>query len=164
MNPIKSIVVSCAVLLALTGCSTPLMKAAEDGDIKAATSLLDKGVDVNETSGPNTALFWAVVKNHPNMVKFLLERGADAKLMGGGDENRTMSWAHYSKNPEIVKMIQDALAGKRPMTAGENIIFMNDGSEIRGEIVNQNRTSITVKTKYATMTIEKKNIKEIKYK
>ncbi|HNR88175.1 MAG TPA: hypothetical protein PKM65_07530 [Spirochaetota bacterium] len=41
---------------------------------------------------------------------------------------------------------------------------MVDGSEIRGEIVNQNRTAITVKTKYTTMTIEKKNIREIKYK
>lgn len=45
-----------------------------------------------------------------------------------------------------------------------NIIYMVDGSEIRGEIVNQNRTAITVKTKYTTMTIEKKNIREIKYK
>lgn len=51
-----------------------------------------------------------------------------------------------------------------PAGGMENVVFLNDGSEIRGEIVNQNRTSITVKTKFATMTIEKKNIKEIKYK
>lgn len=47
---------------------------------------------------------------------------------------------------------------------GQNVISLIDGSEIRGEIISQNRTKITVRTKYTTMTIEKKNIKEIKYK
>ena len=41
---------------------------------------------------------------------------------------------------------------------------MNDGSELRGEIVSQNRKSVTLKTRHATMIIEKKNIREIRYK
>jgi|GEM_PF-1600802 len=46
----------------------------------------------------------------------------------------------------------------------DKVVYLTDGSEIRGEIVSQTRTAVTVKTKYATMTIEKKNIREIKYK
>ena len=46
----------------------------------------------------------------------------------------------------------------------DNIVFMNDGSELHGEIKAQNRNTITLKTKHGVMKIQKKNIKEIRYK
>ncbi|MCU0849562.1 MAG: hypothetical protein MUD12_16890 [Spirochaetes bacterium] len=46
----------------------------------------------------------------------------------------------------------------------EHVVYMKDGSIIRGAIINQDRASITIKTNYMTMKIEKAKIQEIKYK
>ncbi len=54
--------------------------------------------------------------------------------------------------------------GETTKEGSENVVHLNDGSNIRGKILNQDRSSITIQTKYTTMKIEKKNIKEIKYK
>ena len=58
---------------------TPLMRAARTGSLPAVRALLAKGAQVNavERDRQQTALMWAVSQSHPEIVKALLENGAD---------------------------------------------------------------------------------------
>jgi ankyrin repeat protein len=58
---------------------TPLMEAARTGSVGAVQSLLahEANVDARETDRQQTALMWAAAEKHPEVVKLLLEHGAD---------------------------------------------------------------------------------------
>jgi ankyrin repeat protein/beta-lactamase regulating signal transducer with metallopeptidase domain len=60
---------------------TPLMRAAAEGNLSTAKSLVDRRnntLDVNEgVSGLGTPLILASINGHHEMVRFLLDRGAD---------------------------------------------------------------------------------------
>jgi uncharacterized protein len=64
----------------LTGTS-PLMIAARTGSVDAVKALLVHGANVNarETSRGQTALMWAVAEQHPEVVRVLVETGADVQ-------------------------------------------------------------------------------------
>lgn len=68
---------------------TPLMRASQNGHFFIVKYLLDKCAKVNhQESVMNwTPLHWAVWGNHLEIVKLLIERGADKKL--GDKYNRT---------------------------------------------------------------------------
>ena len=59
---------------ATPGGETALMTAARTGSIEAVTLLLDRGANVNakDTVRAQTALMWAVIENHPDIVKLLV--------------------------------------------------------------------------------------------
>lgn len=65
-------------IVAETGVS-PLMLASRAGNIAAAESLLvyEANVNLNEKTSGQTALMWAVAQGHPQIVRLLLEHGAD---------------------------------------------------------------------------------------
>jgi uncharacterized protein len=58
---------------------SPLMTCANTGTTDAVKALLDQGADVNstETAQEQTALMWAAAEKHPQVVKLLIERGAN---------------------------------------------------------------------------------------
>jgi len=58
---------------------SPLMVAARTGRVRVARALLTHGayVNVRETTHDQTALMWASVRHHPDVVATLLEAGAD---------------------------------------------------------------------------------------
>jgi ankyrin repeat protein len=58
---------------------TPLMSCANTGIAAAVRDLLDHGADVNanESTQDQTALMWAAAEKHPDVVKLLIERGAN---------------------------------------------------------------------------------------
>jgi ankyrin repeat protein len=58
---------------------TALLAVARTGIVEAAKVLLDHGatVDARETWGGQTALMWASARRHPEMMQFLISRGAD---------------------------------------------------------------------------------------
>lgn len=123
-----------------------------------------KGYQVNIITA--TPLMAALYNGHFETARYLVGRGASVEkaiLMTDQEMMRNSNSDIKSILPTLQEM-KSSPSGKRTAGSQENVIHMVDGSEIRGEIMTQNRTSITVKTKYATMTIEKKNIKEIKYK
>ena len=58
---------------------TALMAVARTGNVEAAKLLLDHGasVDAIEKFGGQTALMWASARRHPEMMQFLISKGAD---------------------------------------------------------------------------------------
>ena len=61
-----------------------LMLVARTGNIESATLLLDAGADVNakEQWGGQSALMWAAAQSQPEMVEFLIARGAEVDARG----------------------------------------------------------------------------------
>jgi FOG: Ankyrin repeat len=62
----------------VTGDQTPLVTAAEKGQLRVAQYLLDNNADVNLSRSGETALVFAARSGHKAMVELLLRRGADA--------------------------------------------------------------------------------------
>lgn len=58
---------------------TPLMEAARTGNVAAAQALLTHRANVNavEATKSQTALMWAVSQRHPDIVRVLIENGAN---------------------------------------------------------------------------------------
>jgi ankyrin repeat protein len=58
---------------------TALMAVARTGNLAAATLLVKEGADVNaaEGWGGQTALMWAAARKHPQMIDFLIGKGAE---------------------------------------------------------------------------------------
>jgi len=61
---------------------TPLMTVAHSGNVEAAKVLLAHGavIDAKEDWRGQTALMWAVGQSHPDMVRELVEHGADVNM------------------------------------------------------------------------------------
>lgn len=65
---------------------TPVMVAARTGNAAVMKALLDHGGDVNarEADHGQTALMWAAVEKHPDVVRLLASRGADIQARTAG--------------------------------------------------------------------------------
>jgi len=64
---------------------SPVMVAARTGNVAVMKALLDRGGDVNarEADQGQTALMWAAVEKHPDVVRLLVSRGADIQARTG---------------------------------------------------------------------------------
>src|SRR5688572_25837243 len=71
---------------------TPLMRAARTGNLAIVRALLPRKANVNaaETERQQTALMWAAAQRHPDIVKVLLENGADVGARTGVRQLRVM--------------------------------------------------------------------------
>lgn len=91
-----------------------LNAAAATGDIQTAKRVLNEGSDVNYKRSDQTALHFAVSFKRAEMVKFLLERGADPNITNGDGLN-SLQLAQKSGNAEIVQLISQAMiSGNSP--------------------------------------------------
>ncbi|MBP7738602.1 MAG: ankyrin repeat domain-containing protein [Spirochaetes bacterium] len=132
-----------------------------------ARSMYDYGSILKDS----TPLVIAVTYNYNGIVRLLLRHGADKKA-----ENRQGETAFtIAEKHNMVEMLE-LLGGKAAVKPDKKedekagaeeasqVILLNDGSQIVGKILSQTRTTVTVKTKYNTITIEKDKISEMKYK
>jgi len=95
--------------------------AARKGDIAAVTAFLDKGVNVNEkTRYGATALSYACDHGNVELVKLLLERGADVNVKDTFYGEVPLGWALSKGNAQIVRLLLDKNASgiERALTSG----------------------------------------------
>lgn len=79
---------------------------ARRGDVAAVKAFLDKGVDVNaKTQYGATALAYACDKGHTEVVRLLLERGADPNVRDTFYNATPMSWAAPKGHVEIARLL-----------------------------------------------------------
>jgi outer membrane protein assembly factor BamB len=83
-----------------------LWEAARRGDTKAVQRLLGSGVDVNaRTRYGGTALSFAADKGQVEVVRLLLERGADANAKDTFYGNTPLGWAVHHEFVEIALLL-----------------------------------------------------------
>src|SRR5215216_1981010 len=82
--------------------------AARRGDAAALKAFLDKGVDVNsKTRYGATALSYACDKGHVEVVRLLIERGADVNVRDTFYGEVPLGWAAGKGHVEIIKLLLD---------------------------------------------------------
>lgn len=82
-----------------------LWKAARDGDLEAVEAAVKAGIEVDaKTEYGATALFFACDRGHEDIVKFLLEKGADPNAKDTFYKATPMTWAQ-SGNKKIVLLL-----------------------------------------------------------
>ena len=84
------------LLVSLNSCDRaesddPLVAAADRGDVREVTALLDRGYDVNKKNpAGNTALVLAASRGNDSLVQLLLDRGAKVNLKNDGGRTALM--------------------------------------------------------------------------
>ncbi len=87
----------------------PLHQAAAQGRKDAVVLLLNNGADVNDTlTFGNSSLLKAVTGQHPDIVRTLLERGADVCPKGSDGPTLLQRAEWYEKNQEIADLLKQA--------------------------------------------------------
>ncbi|MNK22270.1 Ankyrin repeats (3 copies) [compost metagenome] len=88
--------------------NTPLGLAIAKGDLETAKKLIEYGAAINEKSNGMTPLMIAARYNKVEIVKLLLEKGADVKVK---DEKgiTALKYAEASNSNEVVVLLKEAL-------------------------------------------------------
>jgi len=158
---------------------TPLLWTAYYNYYDVAKFLLENGANVNFRSKKSygsideksTALIVASYYGFDGMVRLLLNHGAD-KSIENVKGMTAMDIATQYNMTAVLDLLGNAPVRKAKPVPDETTvdapqtqtIILTDGSRIVGRIVSQTRTTVTVQTRYTTMTIEKSKISEMKYK
>ncbi|UCE40251.1 MAG: ankyrin repeat domain-containing protein [Candidatus Aminicenantes bacterium] len=83
-----------------------IVEVAKNGDLKTVKAILDKNPSLLNIKNQNgyTALHWACMRAHWNIVRYLVEKGADLNVVGG-DGGTQINWAVHHDNVEIIKLL-----------------------------------------------------------
>ena len=96
-----------------------LLRAIRQGDLAAVKALLDQGVPVDaKFRYDRTPLSFAADRGHLEIVRLLLERGADVNAKDTFYKMTPLSAAAMKGNVEIVRL----MLGRRPTGAGEVLL------------------------------------------
>lgn len=87
--------------------NSPLCNAILKGDLASVKKFIEYGAEVNEMSNGLTPLMFAARYNKVDIIKYLLEKGADKKIK---DErgNTAMQYAENSKSMEALEFLKQA--------------------------------------------------------
>jgi uncharacterized protein len=156
---------------------TPLMWTAYYNYYDVAKFLLEHGANVNARTQKSyhsietnsTPLIVASYYGFDGMVRLFLGHGADKSIANAKGMTALDIAQQYNMTSVIDLLGKAPLRKEQPVaddsaTAQNQTIVLTDGSRIVGKIVSQTRTTVTVQTKYTTMTIDKSKISEMKYK
>ena len=85
--------------------NTPLCTAIMKGDLATVKKFVEYGSNVNEASNGLTPLMFAARYNKVDILKYLLEKGADKQIK---DErgNTALKYAEFSKSQEAVDYLK----------------------------------------------------------
>ncbi len=150
---------------------TALCWATYYGNYGIINYLVNQGADINfrttirygDIWKGSTPLIIASYYGYENVVRLLLSKNAERSITN--DEGSTaLDYAVRFDFAKIASLLKTKGAQYTKPAKKTQIILLTDGSRMVGEIIKQTRTSITIKTKYTTMTIQKDKVKEILYK
>lgn len=117
MSVIIRIVVVCGIITCINGCfrnskqydelATRLNNAIVNSDLKDAQAAITAGADVNNSvfNDQQLPLQIAIMQNNADMVKLLLDSGANPNLVGSYLNGTTLSQAADSGNERIFDML-----------------------------------------------------------
>lgn len=118
MRPMAGLCLALLLLSASASAQDPgdeLRRAAGTGDVAKVKELLDKGTDVNAANSYGaTALASACDRGHTEVVKLLLERGANPNTQDTFYKLKPMAWAAQRGHVEIVRLLLDRGATADP--------------------------------------------------
>ncbi len=99
-----------------------IFDAARNGDAQTVQDLLDGGADINARSeyGERTALIVAVLGRHPEVVRVLLDRGADPNIRLQGFVT-ALDLAMISRMEDIIEMLKAVNADETHPLEGDSI-------------------------------------------
>lgn len=90
---------------------------ANGADVKAKCEL-------DETKGFTALMFAAALNENPEIIKVLLNAGADVNAKNNDGRTALMNAAGYNENPEVIKALIDAKADVNIMDVGEKTPLM----------------------------------------
>jgi ankyrin repeat protein len=103
-----ALVLLCPVIASAQDKNEEFFAAARKGDAVAVKAHLDAGVDVNaKTRYGATALSYACDKGHVEVVKLLIERGADVNVKDTFYGEVPLGWALSHGHAQVVKLLLD---------------------------------------------------------
>ncbi|MGC4041335.1 MAG: ankyrin repeat domain-containing protein [Flavobacterium sp.] len=87
--------------------NSPLCNAILKGDIESVKKFIEYGANINEMSNGLTPLMFAARYNKVEILKYLVEKGADKQIK---DErgNTAMKYAENSKSVEAIEFLKQA--------------------------------------------------------
>jgi ankyrin repeat protein len=87
--------------------NSPLCKAIQKGDLEAVKKFIEYGADVNEKSNGLTPLMSAARYNKVDIIKYLLGKGADKKVIDQNG-NTALRYAENSKSLDAIEVLKQA--------------------------------------------------------
>jgi uncharacterized protein len=85
---------------------TALMNAVKNNDLALVGALIKEGINVNELDGNQDApLIIAAYKGYTDIVKLLLETGADVSVVDPGMKATALHAAAYAGHAAVVKLL-----------------------------------------------------------
>jgi hypothetical protein len=107
---------------------TPLLKAAVEGNLAKVQDCLAQGDDIDATEDHETALTWAAYYGHTEVVRCLIDNGANLAAMDAQGRN-SRQLAKYGGHPDTEALLASAQQQpKRPARASEDWLPMGPAS------------------------------------
>jgi len=85
--------------------NSPLCSAIMKGDLETVKKFIEYGSDVNEKSNGLTPLMFAARYNKVEIIKYLVEKGADKQLKDDKG-NTALQYAEFSKSHDAVSFLK----------------------------------------------------------